>query len=437
MFCTKCGSEVNSDAKFCGKCGNITETQVATPQNNTSESVAQGNRVATIRYAGFWIRYAAGFLDGIITTVIAVAVSMVFFLLAPFSVDDELSNGSLIVFLLLFWGAIFGYFIIFTYKKGATLGKMAVGIKVVSADDRRLSLGKVFLRETVGKILSYVTLYIGYIMAGFTEKKQALHDKIAQTYVVYKDPNQKNNTWIILLILIPVFIAVIGILASIVLVSLSSAREKAREAAFKAQVSSIIPQALLVCDQRNITQNDLVGSGETQYFGVEDIKKSLKQDCGNLGASTFSFSVKGTGDYESFSADCSEQGCNFSKEEAGNSSGDAGTGAQVDSVENVLIETSEEINKSLPMMVDEVTQLTTTTASGNELFYSYKFLGTQKITQSDLVSSLQEDIVNQACTTPETMALLDAEATFKYRYYDKNGKYIGEIPVGKSDCPIE
>ena len=89
------------------------------------------------------------------------------------------------------------------------------------------------------------------------------------------------------------------------------------------------------------------------------------------------------------------------------------------------------------MMVDEVTQLTTTTASGNELSYSYKFLGAQKITQSDLNSSLQEDIVNQACTTPETMALLDAEATFKYRYYDKNGKYIGEIPVGKSDCPVE
>lgn len=437
MFCTKCGSEVNSDAKFCGKCGNITEVQTSVPQGNAQESVAQGSQVATIRYAGFWVRYAAGFLDGIITTVIAVAVSMVFFLLAPFSVDDELSNGSLIVFLLLFWGAIFGYFIIFTYKKGATLGKMAVGIKVISADDGRLGLGKVFLRETVGKVLSYVTLYIGYIMAAFTEKKQALHDKIAQTYVVYKDPNQKNNTWIILLILIPVFIAVIGILASIVLVSLSSAREKAREAAFKAQVSSIIPQALLVCDQRNITQKDLVGSGETQYFGIEDTKKSLKQDCGKDGASTFSFSVKGTGDYESFSGDCSEQGCNFSKKETDNNSDDTEASAQVDSVENVLIETSEEINKSLPMMVDEVTQLTTTIASGNELSYSYKFLGSQKITQSDLNSSLQEDIVNQACTTPETMALLDADATFKYRYYDKNGKYIGEIPVGKSDCPIE
>lgn len=435
MFCTKCGSEINSDAKFCGRCGGITEASVSVPQSDTLESVAQGNQAATTRYAGFWIRYAAAFLDGIVTTVLAVVVSMFFFLLAPFSVDDELSNGAVIVFLCLFWGAIFGYFIIFTYKKGATLGKMAVGIKVISADDRRLSLGKIFLRETVGKALSYATLYIGYIMAGFTERKQALHDKISQTYVVYKDPNQKNNTWIILLILIPVFIIIIGILASIVLVSLSSAREKAREAAFKAQVSSIIPQALLVCDQRNITQKDLVGSGETQYFDLTVTNKSLKQNCGVDGRGTFSFLVKGTHDYEKYSANCSEQGCDFQSVDSGEEGSNI-SGTSTQSVEEILVEASNETNKQLPMMIDSVTQLSTTMAVGKDFVYSYKLIGEDynAVTQADLSSSIGGDIVSGACTTPETRQMIDEGVRLVYRYSNEQGKYLGEIPVTLADC---
>lgn len=106
-------------------------------------------------------------------------------------------------------------------------------------------------------------------------------------------------------------IALLGIMASIVLVSLSSAREKAKEAAFKAQVSSIIPAALLACDERNIIQKDLVGSGEQRYFDVVAVKDSLRQSCGKDGAGTFSFTVNGVDDYKGFSASCSEQGCDF------------------------------------------------------------------------------------------------------------------------------
>lgn len=247
---------------------------------------------------------------------------------------------------------------------------------------------------------------------------------------------QKGSSRILLWIVgILVGVAVLGIMASIVLVSLSSAREKAQEASFKAQVTSIIPVALTACDQRNITQKDLMGSGEKQHFDSVATNKSLKQSCGSEGRGTFSFSVNGIDDYEKFSADCSELGCNFhSINESDGSAGDTETSTQADSIEDVLLETSKEINISLPMMVDEVTQLTTTTAVGNELSYSYKFLGTQKITQSDLVSSLQEDIINQACTTPETRALFDAGGAFKYRYYDINNKFIGEILVNKENC---
>ncbi len=106
-------------------------------------------------------------------------------------------------------------------------------------------------------------------------------------------------------------IALLGIMASIVLVSLSSAREKAKEAAFKAQVTSIIPAAILACDERNIIQKDLVGYGEQQYFDVVAVKNSLRQSCGKDGAGTFSFTVNGIGDYVQYSAKCADTGCNF------------------------------------------------------------------------------------------------------------------------------
>jgi len=70
-------------------------------------------------------------------------------------------------------------------KFQATLGKMAIGINVTDINGGKLDFGKAFIRN-LSKILSYMILFIGYIMAGFTEKKQGLHDMIASTLVVKK-----------------------------------------------------------------------------------------------------------------------------------------------------------------------------------------------------------------------------------------------------------
>ena len=67
----------------------------------------------------------------------------------------------------------------------ATLGKMALGIKVTDLDGNRISFGRATGRY-FGKIVSGMILYIGFIMAGFTEKKQALHDIMASCLVVNK-----------------------------------------------------------------------------------------------------------------------------------------------------------------------------------------------------------------------------------------------------------
>lgn len=70
-------------------------------------------------------------------------------------------------------------------KFQGTLGKMAMGIKVTDMEGNRISVGKAFLRA-FGKLISGFILLIGYLLAAFTEKKQALHDMIASTLVQKK-----------------------------------------------------------------------------------------------------------------------------------------------------------------------------------------------------------------------------------------------------------
>ena len=67
--------------------------------------------------------------------------------------------------------------------KQGTLGKMALGIRVTDLDGNRISFGRATGRY-FAKFISAIILYIGFIMAAFTAKKQALHDIIASTLVI-------------------------------------------------------------------------------------------------------------------------------------------------------------------------------------------------------------------------------------------------------------
>ncbi len=70
-------------------------------------------------------------------------------------------------------------------KHQATFGKRLLGIKVVGKEGNRISFARATGRF-FAKTLSYLTLYVGFIMAGFTNRKRALHDIVAETYVVKK-----------------------------------------------------------------------------------------------------------------------------------------------------------------------------------------------------------------------------------------------------------
>lgn len=131
-----------------------------------------------MEYAGFWRRFAAYLIDNIL---ISVVIGILIAILGAIADDAGVVIGYLI--------AIVGSFVYFAWFESseyqATVGKIALGIQVTDLQGHRVSFGKA-LGRTLAKILSAIILYIGFIMAAFTEKKQGLHDMIAGTLVVKK-----------------------------------------------------------------------------------------------------------------------------------------------------------------------------------------------------------------------------------------------------------
>ncbi len=120
----------------------------------------------------------------------------------------------------------------------ATWGKRLLGMKVVGINGERIGFGRATGR-LFAKFLSYATLYIGFLMAGNTSRKRALHDYIAQTYVVSKDfqpgdelPETKSH-----MVRLGVIIAVMLMIGGLGLLSLigSSTPVRAKAAAQRLQ----------------------------------------------------------------------------------------------------------------------------------------------------------------------------------------------------------
>ncbi|MGN0024081.1 MAG: RDD family protein [Candidatus Avelusimicrobium sp.] len=146
-------------------------------------------------YAGFWRRAVALLVDsliiGIISSILYITVlgTQVFKLIVQNPQTSDPKNilsimGSMILFQILAFIFFWLYFALQESSKSqATLGKRVMGLKVVGADGGRISFGRATGR-TLGKLVSNMTLYFGYYMAGFTKKRQALHDLMADTFVV-------------------------------------------------------------------------------------------------------------------------------------------------------------------------------------------------------------------------------------------------------------
>ena len=135
---------------------------------------------AHVAYGGFWIRVLAYLIDGILLTIVYGIVARLLGI-DIFESDwrhyDPLGN---LLSLVIGW---LYFALLESSERGATVGKMVMGLRVVTSDGQRLS----FMNATgryFAKILSAIILCIGFIMVAFTDKKRGLHDIIAGTLVI-------------------------------------------------------------------------------------------------------------------------------------------------------------------------------------------------------------------------------------------------------------
>jgi len=140
-----------------------------------------------LNYAGFWVRFGAKVIDGVIYSVVQLAVMFVFGPMLGFnffSSEPPTNFTFLFLYPVLFAIWLF-YSIWFVGRFGATPGKMALGLKIVTSSGAPVSYMKAVARF-FAEIVSGIICYIGYIMAAFDEEKKALHDQICDTRVIRK-----------------------------------------------------------------------------------------------------------------------------------------------------------------------------------------------------------------------------------------------------------
>jgi uncharacterized RDD family membrane protein YckC len=152
------------------------------------QKLAEGAQVGGgMNYASIGTRFAAVFLDGILLFCVNTAMNLAAGL-GAFRQSSNLGEPHLgMTFLLMGiqMGIGIAYETIMIGKYGATLGKLACKIRVVTGEGGTVSYGRAFGRY-FAKLLSGLMCMVGYIMAFFDEEKRALHDRICNTRVVLR-----------------------------------------------------------------------------------------------------------------------------------------------------------------------------------------------------------------------------------------------------------
>lgn len=227
MYCSRCGTASAENAAFCGNCGQPLGEIPAQPAGAApipapvfaAPGVAAGAPPLTApvvpppaypavaapfgrAYAGFWLRLVAYIIDSILLLLgLGVCVGLVAAVLgAGFfrnlsHLGDEV-NGAPNVFGPIFVLAILGFMFVFiaatwlyygwfeSSEHQGTPGKMALGLIVTDTEGRRVTFARASGRYFSKIITGLIPFFIGYIMAGFTQRKQALHDMIASCLVL-------------------------------------------------------------------------------------------------------------------------------------------------------------------------------------------------------------------------------------------------------------
>jgi len=215
MYCSKCGNLLAAGTAFCQNCGAPVPGGAvpAAPVSGTIASASSGPSVPaapaavsphwlpmpTRTYAGFWLRFVAWLIDIMLLSVVLVALCVPLAMmtglgagLRGFHPDREPDPALVIAFVSSLWIfiliALAGGWLYYAYCESsewqATPGKKVLNLVVTDLEGNRISFGRASGRYFARIVTNLIPACIGYIMAGFTEKKQALHDMIASCLVL-------------------------------------------------------------------------------------------------------------------------------------------------------------------------------------------------------------------------------------------------------------
>jgi uncharacterized RDD family membrane protein YckC len=203
-FCQSCGQPLTGASRFCNHCGQPQPTAevvgassaAAAPAFTPPTATAYAAAPAVATYAGFWVRFLAIVIDGLIVGVVTGPVVLIVEAMVGFGgglLNDkgELNPGQIAMlagmfaFIVAFSVAVKALYeaLLTASSKQATVGKMVFRLKVTDLNGKRLTVLRAFGRH-FAKYISGMTLLIGYLIQPFTERRQALHDMIAGTLVV-------------------------------------------------------------------------------------------------------------------------------------------------------------------------------------------------------------------------------------------------------------
>ena len=205
LFCNKCGTANDAGAQFCSRCGTAFNPSAAVPPGQVPPpAVGYPAPVAGypaaypaaqfVQYGGFWVRVIAAVVDFFIVRVFLFPFKAIFGLggLALGGFDMHSYRHGMAVPYFIFGSGVIAFLTLgasWLYEAlmesssyQATLGKMIFGMKVTDLYGNRIDFARATGRH-FAKILSGLILCIGFMMVGFTERKQGLHDMLAGTLV--------------------------------------------------------------------------------------------------------------------------------------------------------------------------------------------------------------------------------------------------------------
>jgi uncharacterized RDD family membrane protein YckC len=208
VYCSKCGSAISATAVFCPVCGQAIATLAPSPQANlVSAGAVPGYPVVSppaaysnVLYAGFWLRFVAFLIDSFLRGFAFVLLLIPLFVLtgagsalSRMSEGEDISDnvaaligggfvlGFIGIILLVSW---LYYALSESSSWQATPGKKLLNLYVTDMEGQPISFARASGRYFARIITSLIPLGIGYILAGITEKKQAIHDILASCLVL-------------------------------------------------------------------------------------------------------------------------------------------------------------------------------------------------------------------------------------------------------------